>query len=116
MHGPCVIERRSNRGSPQRKGRGNHRGEFWIRSWGTRAFAAEGARVVVSDIREEPLEGGFEEDADLTTVEAIEEDGGEGPYVGCDVTKQDQVRDLAEAAADRFGRLTTGVHRGRVGH
>jgi hypothetical protein len=44
MHGPCVIERRSNRGSPQRKGRGNHRGEFWIRSWGTRAFAAEGAR------------------------------------------------------------------------
>ncbi len=82
-----------------------------------RAFAAEGARVVVSDIREEPLEGGFEEDAELTTVKAIEEDGGEAIYVGCDVTKQEQVRDLIKAAVDRFGRLdimfnNAGIYRG----
>ena len=82
-----------------------------------RAFAAEGAKVVVSDVREEPTEGGFEEDADLTTVEAIEKDGGEAIYVGCDVTKQDQVRDLIKAAVDRFGRLdvmvnNAGIYRG----
>ena len=36
------------------------------------AFAAEGAKVVVSDIHEEPNTGGFEADGDLTTVQAIE--------------------------------------------
>lgn len=82
-----------------------------------RAFASEGAKVVVSDIREEPLEGGFEEDAELTTVEAIEKDGGEAIYVNCDVTKQEQVRDLIKAAVDRFGRLdimfnNAGIYRG----
>ncbi len=82
-----------------------------------RAFAAEGAKVVVSDVREELTEGGFEEDPDLTTVEAIEKDGGEAIYVGCDVTKQDQVRDLVKAAVDRFGRLdimvnNAGIYRG----
>jgi NAD(P)-dependent dehydrogenase (short-subunit alcohol dehydrogenase family) len=82
-----------------------------------RAFAAEGAKVVVSDVREELTEGGFEEDPDLTTVEAIEKDGGEAIYVGCDVTKQDQVRDLIKAAVDRFGRLdimvnNAGIYRG----
>jgi NAD(P)-dependent dehydrogenase (short-subunit alcohol dehydrogenase family) len=82
-----------------------------------RAFAAEGAKVVVSDVREELTEGGFEEDPDLTTVEAIEKDGGEAVYVGCDVTKQDQVRDLVKAAVDGFGRLdimvnNAGIYRG----
>lgn len=82
-----------------------------------RAFAAEGAKVVVSDVREELTEGGFEEDPDLTTVEAIEKEGGEAIYVGCDVTKQDQVRDLVKAAVDRFGRLdimvnNAGIYRG----
>jgi NAD(P)-dependent dehydrogenase (short-subunit alcohol dehydrogenase family) len=82
-----------------------------------RAFAAEGAKVVVSDVREELTEGGFEEDPDLTTVEAIEKDGGEAIYVGCDVTKQDQVRDLIKAAVARFGRLdimvnNAGIYRG----
>jgi len=82
-----------------------------------RAFAAEGAKVVVSDVREELTEGGFEEDPDLTTVEAIEKDGGEAIYVGCDVTKLDQVRDLVEAAVDGFGRLdimvnNAGIYRG----
>ena len=82
-----------------------------------RAFAAEGAKVVVSDVREELTEGGFEEDPDLTTVEAIEKDGGEAIYVGCDVTKQDQVRDLVKDAVDGFGRLdimvnNAGIYRG----
>ena len=82
-----------------------------------RAFAAEGARVVVSDVREEPNPGGFEEDADLTTVQAIERDGGTATYVACDVTRADQVRALIQAAVDAYGRLdilvnNAGIYRG----
>jgi hypothetical protein len=42
--------------------------------------------VVVSDVREELTEGGFEEDPELTRVEAIQKDGGEAIYAGCDAT------------------------------
>ena len=41
-----------------------------------KACAAEGAKVVVSDVHENPNAGGFEDDAALTTVEAIEKLGG----------------------------------------
>jgi NAD(P)-dependent dehydrogenase (short-subunit alcohol dehydrogenase family) len=58
-----------------------------------RAFAGEDAKVVVSDIRDEPLPGGFEDDLDTTTVQAIEADGGTAIYVNCDVTKPAQVHD-----------------------
>jgi NAD(P)-dependent dehydrogenase (short-subunit alcohol dehydrogenase family) len=51
-----------------------------------RAFAAEGAKVVVSDVREELTEGGFEEDPELTTAEAAVKDGGEEIYASCDAT------------------------------
>jgi NAD(P)-dependent dehydrogenase (short-subunit alcohol dehydrogenase family) len=47
-----------------------------------KACAAEGAKVVVSDVHENPNAGGFEDDAALTTVEAIEKLGGAGTYVG----------------------------------
>jgi NAD(P)-dependent dehydrogenase (short-subunit alcohol dehydrogenase family) len=82
-----------------------------------RAFAGEGAKVVVSDIREQPLAGGFEDDLDTTTVQAIEADGGTAIYVNCDVTKPDQVRALIEATVNEFGRLdilmnNAGIYRG----
>jgi NAD(P)-dependent dehydrogenase (short-subunit alcohol dehydrogenase family) len=56
----------------------------------SRACAAEGAKVVVGDIHENPNAGGFEDDADLSTVEVIEKTGGTAAYVSCDVTKEDQ--------------------------
>ncbi len=82
-----------------------------------RAFAAEGAKVVVSDIREQPLPGGFEDDIQTTTVAAIEADGGTAVYVDCDVTQAAQTDALIAAAVDRFGRLdilmnNAGIYRG----
>jgi NAD(P)-dependent dehydrogenase (short-subunit alcohol dehydrogenase family) len=41
-----------------------------------KACAAQGAKVVASDVHENPNPGGFEEDAGLTTAEAIEKNGG----------------------------------------
>lgn len=82
-----------------------------------RAFAGEGAKVVVSDLREQPLAGGFEADLDKTTVEAIEQDGGTAVFVQCDVTDSAQVQKLIERAAEQFGRLdilvnNAGIFRG----
>jgi NAD(P)-dependent dehydrogenase (short-subunit alcohol dehydrogenase family) len=82
-----------------------------------RAFAGEDAKVVVSDIRDEPLPGGFEDDLDTTTVQAIEADGGTAIYVNCDVTKPAQVQAMIEATVNEFGRLdilinNAGIYRG----
>jgi len=70
-----------------------------------RAFAREGANLVVSDIREQPLPGGFEDDPEFTTVQAIEAAGGTAIYISCDVTRPDQVQALIAAAVREFGRL-----------
>ena len=43
-----------------------------------KALAAEGARVVVSDVQEQPNAGGFEDDAAFTTAEAIQKIGRPG--------------------------------------
>ena len=79
-----------------------------------RACAAEGAKVVVSDVHEDPNTGGFEEDANLTTVEAIEKAGGRAVYVGCDVTKSDQVANLVAETVRAFGRLDVMVNNAGV--
>ncbi len=60
------------------------------------AFAAAGARVVVSDVDEK---GGIE------TARSIEQAGGEALFVACDVSKPEQVRELVERTVARFGRL-----------
>lgn len=70
-----------------------------------KACAAEGAKVVVSDVHENPNTGGFEDDAALTTVEAIEKAGGTATYVRCDVTQEAEVDALIDATVDRFGRI-----------
>lgn len=80
-------------------------------------FASEGAKVVVADLRENPLAGGFEDDAQLTTVEAIRAAGGEAVFVTCDVTDADQVEAAVAAAVESFGRLdimfnNAGIYRG----
>lgn len=82
-----------------------------------RAFAGEGAKVVVSDIREQPLPGGFEDNLKTTTVEAITADGGTATYVNCDVRKPDEAEALIKAAVDEYGRLdimmnNAGIYRG----
>jgi 3-oxoacyl-[acyl-carrier protein] reductase len=57
-------------------------------------FAAEGAQVVVVDLK------GAEE-----TVAAIEAAGGEGLALGTDVADEDAVAAMADAALERFGRV-----------
>ncbi|MCK8616703.1 SDR family NAD(P)-dependent oxidoreductase [Gordonia sp. C13] len=82
-----------------------------------KAFAAEGAKLVISDIHEEPLTGGFEDDADLTTAEAIVKAGGQAVFIRADVTKPDQVANLMTETVATYGRLdvlvnNAGVFRG----
>jgi NAD(P)-dependent dehydrogenase (short-subunit alcohol dehydrogenase family) len=81
------------------------------------AFAREGAKVVVSDLREAPLAGGFENRADLTTVKEIEANGGTAVFVKCDVTSQAEVQNLVSQTVEHFGRLdimmnNAGIYRG----
>lgn len=70
-----------------------------------KACAAEGAKLVISDVHENPNTDGFEDDAALTTAEAIQKAGGQAVYVGCDVTKSDQVATLVAETVKAFGRL-----------
>jgi NAD(P)-dependent dehydrogenase (short-subunit alcohol dehydrogenase family) len=79
-----------------------------------KACAAEGAKVVVSDVHENPNPGGFEDDAVLTTVEAIEKIGGRAVYVGCDVTKAEQFDNLVSETVRAFGRLDVMVNNAGV--
>jgi NAD(P)-dependent dehydrogenase (short-subunit alcohol dehydrogenase family) len=60
------------------------------------AFAAEGARVVVSDI---DTEGGEE------TVRLLKDEGAEASFVRADVSDSDDVQAMVQHALDTFGRL-----------
>jgi NAD(P)-dependent dehydrogenase (short-subunit alcohol dehydrogenase family) len=80
-------------------------------------LARHGARVAIGDLREDPTPGNFDERPDLTTVQLIEQSGGQAAYHRCDVTRQADVAALVEAAVERFGRLdvivnNAGVYRG----
>tara|TARA_B100000676_G_C18069717_1_gene843463 strand:+ start:835 stop:1608 length:774 start_codon:yes stop_codon:yes gene_type:complete len=61
-----------------------------------RAFAEEGAKVVVSDL--DPVEG--EE-----TVRLIKEAGGQALFFKCDVTDEEQVKALVDFCVSQYGRL-----------
>ena len=60
------------------------------------AFAARGAKVVVSDVQTE----GAEE-----TVRQIRDQGGEAIFVRADVSKDADVKALVERAVGEYGRL-----------
>jgi NAD(P)-dependent dehydrogenase (short-subunit alcohol dehydrogenase family) len=68
-------------------------------------LASEGCRVVCADLRPEALAGGYEEHAQITTLEITEQSGGQAIFVGCDVTSSDQVAGLVSTTIDTFGRL-----------
>ena len=61
-----------------------------------RLMAAQGARVVVADIN---MPGGE------TTADSIYRDGGDAIFVGCDVTRAEDVERLVQAAVQTYGRL-----------
>lgn len=66
-----------------------------------KTFAAEGAKVVVSDVS---LEGGAE------TVKMIEQAGGTALFVAADVTKKADVSDLIAKTVAAYGRLDCAVN------
>lgn len=81
------------------------------------AYAREGAKVVVADLQEAPLKGGFEDAPQLTTVQEITERGGQAHFVQCDVTDEAAVDRLIAETVRRFGRLdimfnNAGIYRG----
>src|SRR2546421_1470250 len=61
-----------------------------------RRFAAEGARVVVADVRD---------DWAAETVRLVVETGGTAVAVHCDVTSESDVESAVATAVSRFGRL-----------
>jgi glucose 1-dehydrogenase len=67
-------------------------------------LAAEGAAVVVSDVRAEPKEGGE------TTEAVIAASGGSAVRVAADVARAEDVDALVSAAVERFGRLDVMVN------
>ncbi|ELZ54865.1 MULTISPECIES: SDR family oxidoreductase [unclassified Haloferax] len=70
------------------------------------AFAAAGARVVVSDVN---VEGGEE------TVARIEEAGGTAIFVETDVTDDDAVAALVDTAVSEYGRLDFACNNAGIG-
>lgn len=71
-------------------------------------YAAEGARVVVADVRETPIEGG------PTTLELIEREGAAGHCEICDVADWSQVDRLVAGTVARFGRLDVIVNNAAI--
>lgn len=69
-------------------------------------YAAEGAKVVVSDIAEE---GGNE------TVAEIVKNGGEAIFVKADTSSSDDCRNLVEQAVQQFGGLHIAVNNAGIG-
>ncbi|MFJ2543992.1 SDR family NAD(P)-dependent oxidoreductase [Microbacterium sp. NPDC087589] len=67
-----------------------------------RRYAAEGASVVVSDVRSEPIYDGT---SGRPTAEEIVESGGVAVYQQCDVSRTDQVEALMQRAVDEYGRI-----------
>lgn len=62
----------------------------------TIAFALEGTKVVVSDMKEE--EG-------IKTVKLIEEKKGSATFIKCDVASDDEVKNLITKTVEKFGCL-----------
>jgi len=80
-------------------------------------FAAEGAKIVCSDVRKDADNKGFEKDLAMPTDEAIRKAGGEAIFVKCDVTKLKDVKALVKASVDNFKQLdimvnNAGIYRG----
>jgi NAD(P)-dependent dehydrogenase (short-subunit alcohol dehydrogenase family) len=67
-------------------------------------YAAEGARVALADVREEPVEGG------ATTLALIEAAGGKAFFLDTDVGQWSDIDRLITATVERFGRLDVMVN------
>lgn len=62
-------------------------------------YAEKGAKVVVTDIQEEPREGG------KPTHKMIDEESGEAIFVKTDVSSEEEVDDLIKSTVEEFGKI-----------
>ena len=69
-----------------------------------KAFAATGAKVVISDLNEEQLQ---------TAVAHIE---GEASYIVCDVTSEEQIANAIQFTVDTYGKLDILVNNAGLQH
>ena len=63
-------------------------------------YAEEGANVVVSDVRVDPI---WDRDTDTPTADLIKEKGGKAIYVAADVSKWDDIDNLISTAVSEYG-------------
>ncbi len=71
-----------------------------------RRLAEEGAKVAVTDLKD---------DEGRRVVEQIQTDGGTAAYWHLDVSNEDQVREVFNAAAEKWGRLDIVVNNAGIG-
>jgi len=71
-------------------------------------FAAEGARVVIADLVDQPLEGGE------STLDLIAGAGGEASFVRTDVGQWDEIDALVGGTVRRYGRLDVMVNNAAI--
>jgi len=74
------------------------------------ALAAEGARVVCSDIRREARQGGYHTDPDIATDDLIRQHGGQATYIPANAGDYASVEALVQAAVGGLGRLDVMVN------
>jgi NAD(P)-dependent dehydrogenase (short-subunit alcohol dehydrogenase family) len=65
---------------------------------GALRFAREGAKVVVSDVND---------DGGLETVALVKKQGGMASYMHCDVSQEDDIKELVRFAIDTYGHINT---------
>ena len=71
-------------------------------------FGAEGARMIIADVRESPIEGGE------TTRETIEKNGGQVEFVHTDVCNWQDLDNVVSRVAADYGRLDVLVNNAAV--
>jgi glucose 1-dehydrogenase len=71
-------------------------------------FAAEGAKVVVADVREEPIEGG------PSTLDVIREAGGDASFIPTDVSSWQAIDNVVGETVRRYGRLDVMVNNAAI--
>ena len=79
-------------------------------------FAREGARIVIADIQDTPLQGKYHEvDVTTPTVQEIENLGAQGIFIKTDVSEESQVARMVQRTVEHFGGLdilvnNAGIH------
>ncbi|KAF2684166.1 short-chain dehydrogenase/reductase-like protein [Lentithecium fluviatile CBS 122367] len=79
------------------------------------AFAREGANVVISDVRDTPLNKTPTDTHSTTTVQEVEKLGAKAIFVKCDVTVAEEVEALVNRAVQEFGRLDIMMNNAGIG-